>query len=865
MKKQPPVNDLGRNKLVKQLTIRMDRHFASGVDDSVFKSLVIGLFGEWGSGKSWILERLQEHYKIDKKKFDDKSIIIPVWFNPWRYEAEEHLIVPLLMTIYDTLKKHENVLPDNIPLHQKISDAAGYFWQSAIAFSRAWTFKVGPVNFSSDKALEAQEELQEKQAEADKLPSLHSCYYDFEKMLQDKTGNELKFLFLIDDIDRCLPERAVQMLEAIKLFLDVPGCVFVLGVDDEVIERGIKYRYKDYNQDSEPTNGNDPDSLPPITGMEYLEKIIQLPVRLPLMQERQVAGFLIDRYPSLFKAEEQKTGEKSLQQIETGRSHVNSSEAKALLELFARAIPRIPRKQIRAAELLDFLLGLAGNRLSNKLLLARLVLLQLFAPDVFRHLRRVNEQRIRTLVKWQEAGNLSLVKLDEINTRELGMWKAEKENNQDTWKADKQPLIKKLLEAGKNRVNFDPCRVFHELEDKDIPDNLADYFHLIEEQLAELPPEKLTETEKLIIADLSDQKQFLNNLFHEEEEVWRKALAQDELRGKVLDDTTFAEVLKKLEADQQKQKNLQWQGLLAAKLNRQQQSELNQKYQWQDNLVKGIQNSENSMASRRRDGLLLGNTGWLPEDIDRLVPIAKGDFLYGEDRKTATIEHDYWIGRYPVTNSQYKRFVEAGGYKKQDFWSTEGLKKLQEEEWQEPGYWDNPELSNPLFPVVGISWYEAVAFCKWLHGEVQQNPAHFGLTGQSLQTHVIRPPTNHEWERAARGTDGRIYPWGDEKPDARRANIETSWEKDDKNRSTTPVIMFPNGTRKEGDETLWDMSGNVWNWTSSLDKNGYSNIRGGSWYYNPVNSRCSIRLRNPPINRANYMGFRVVFSQAADF
>ena len=860
-----PTNDLGRNKLVKHLKIRMDRHFAKGADDSVSKSLVIGLFGEWGSGKSWILERLKDQFKIDKQDLETNSLIIPVWFNPWRYEAEEHLIVPLLMTVYGTLKNHEDLIPDNKTLRRKINDAASYFWQSAIAFSRAWTFKVGPVNFSSDKALAAQENIQNGPSNADLSPSLHSCYYNFENMLQEKTSKELKFLFLIDDIDRCLPERAVQMLEAIKLFLDVPGCVFVLGVDDEVIERGIKHRYRDYNQEPKntKTNGNDPGSLPPITGMEYLEKIIQLPVRLPLMQEQQVAGFLIDKYPSLFNPE--KTRDNTLQPSDPKYDPVGSSNAEALLDLFAKAIPRIPRKLIRAAELLEFLLGLSGNKLSNKLLLARLVLLQLFAPDVFRHLRRVNEQRIITLVKWQSADNLTLVKLDEINQKDLGVWKEEKEKDPDVWMADKRPLIKKLIEAGRNRVNFDPCRVFHGLETEDVPENLPEYFHLIEEQFAEQQPElrRESETKNLNIANLTDSKTFLNNLFHDEEEIWRKALSQDELRNKVLDNSTFDELMTRLSESTDKQQKLEWYGLLATKLGKKQQDQLDTKYHWKDQLLKRIQNTSNSMAKRRRAGLLLGSTGWLPEDIDKLVPISRGDFLYGEDKKTATIEHDYWIGKYPVTNSQYKHFIDAGGYKIEKFWSTDGWKILQKKDWLVPKYWDNSELSNPLFPVVGISWYEAIAYCNWLNGEVQKNPTHFGLTQQNLPDYVIRLPINQEWERAARGVNGLIYPWGNREPDASRANVRTSWAEDDKNRSTTPVIMFPDGVSKEVNESPWEMSGNVWEWMSLLKEKKNPCIRGGSWGNGPDLARCSFRGRNPPFNRGNYMSFRVVFSLAS--
>lgn len=148
-------------------------------------------------------------------------------------------------------------------------------------------------------------------------------YYDFENQIQALTGRDgdgpyLNLLFLIDDLDRCLPEKSVQMLESIKLFLDVQGCAFAIALDDEVVERGIAYRYRDYG----PGNDNrgmeaiayslKPDRFRefcgdreheaenPITGFEYLEKIVQLPVRIPAPDTLQVEQYISSQFPNLF-------------------------------------------------------------------------------------------------------------------------------------------------------------------------------------------------------------------------------------------------------------------------------------------------------------------------------------------------------------------------------------------------------------------------------------------------------------------------------------------------------------------------------------------------------------------------------------
>ncbi len=107
----------------------------------------------------------------------------------------------------------------------------------------------------------------------------------------------------------------------------------------------------------------------------------------------------------------------------------------------------------------------------------------------------------------------------------------------------------------------------------------------------------------------------------------------------------------------------------------------------------------------------------------------------------------YAIGKYPVTVGQYGRFVEDGGYteKWRNCWTNAGWRQREKEKWTAPRYWDDPQWTVPNHPVVGVSWYEAVAYCNWLKA----------TTGRSF-----RLPDEAMWEKAARGTDGRIYPWG---------------------------------------------------------------------------------------------------------
>ena len=180
---------------------------------------------------------------------------------------------------------------------------------------------------------------------------------------------------------------------------------------------------------------------------------------------------------------------------------------------------------------------------------------------------------------------------------------------------------------------------------------------------------------------------------------------------------------------------------------------------------------------------------------------------------------------YTVTNEQYQQFREAGGYDKEEYWSEEGLKWKKEEKRTEPKYWRDPKWNQPDHPVVGVSYYEAEAFAKW--------------AGKHL-------PTEQEWEKAARGTDGREYPWGDEF-DKERCNSEESGIK-----GTTSVTKYVNGVSPFG---CYDMAGNVWEWTESQEKN-LKVRRGGSWANPPIYVRSAYRGRTSPTSRYDGIGFR---------
>jgi formylglycine-generating enzyme required for sulfatase activity len=210
---------------------------------------------------------------------------------------------------------------------------------------------------------------------------------------------------------------------------------------------------------------------------------------------------------------------------------------------------------------------------------------------------------------------------------------------------------------------------------------------------------------------------------------------------------------------------------------------------------------------------------------------------------------EYWIGKYPVTNAQFAAFEAVEWYGIRKYWTEAGWAWRKRGEREKPAYWDDLTWNLPNHPVVGVSWYEAGAYTRWL-AEATGRPC--------------RLPTEAEWEKAARGTDGRIYPWGNEWAEDHANTDETGLGR------TTAVGAFPAGVSPYG---ALDMIGNVWEWTSSLHQpypyrvddgrenpsaSGRHVLRGGSWGYLWRDARCAFRCSRPVFFGFN-IGFRVVF------
>lgn len=448
---------LNAERISKQLERRLHRHDSSG------EAFVISVYGEWGIGKTKCLKDVQRYFEDKLKRLvepdsdlpllADSELVVPVFFDPWQFEHEEHLVVPLLKTIELAMEKLAEQMDDSLKSQRrllsfldrakrsrasvfnkatsKLRQGGQVLGNVAISLLSGFKFKFSPlkeivgldIDFAPKDIFDSYAKRADLEKPAKSVPFFHrffkssksiaaftraaereSLYFDVRTALEGVTASgessensapSLRFVVLVDDLDRCLPEKAIQMLESIKLFLNAPGFSFVLAVDDEVVERGIAYRYRNYLSEQ---SGQDSRNQDPISGAEYLEKIIHLPVLLSRWTEAEARNFIRQLSPTLFpdsKEGKDEAADNAGAQRNVSRSKVSSTDSKnegeALLELIVKAIPLVPRKLIRLVEGVEFMQQAFQENGASRYWSAphacRTVALQQLYPALYRHVR----------------------------------------------------------------------------------------------------------------------------------------------------------------------------------------------------------------------------------------------------------------------------------------------------------------------------------------------------------------------------------------------------------------------------------------------------------------------------------------------
>jgi hypothetical protein len=776
---------------------------------SAIEPLAVGLFGEWGSGKTHQLKLIQERIKRIQTKeytpkenestFPKKITSIPIFFNAWRFEKEEHIILPLFQTLLDALENHERTLGEKAkralkPLLYHMKNVLFSLHKGIKPLSVAKTIRgvvTGDVEdlaevhnlVSTKDILDAgKEKTNEEQVNNQSLTELlksdplQSIYLNIPQWIEKITLFEnVNFVFLIDDLDRCLPENTLKMLESIKLFLDVPSCAFVLAVDDDVVERGVVHHYRDYLQqnnntiiymnkeDEENTKSNEPKMQElPITGHEYLEKMIQLPLRLPTPNTSNVRSFLADH-----SDEWKKLVNKDFDTHRKPRNEeiLNGEPIKSpydeLMDFFVKSIPPKPRKIKRVALLFESKLQLmdALELKVDPMLLAKIVLLELFSPKLLRFMQghhKYYESLFARLEEFRFAGKEDGKNSLEDDALIITYIKSKKY----TEKFEKMyfKMFEHIKEHYSGRVRFELDNVF-DGSYKDVA-ALGKNLQYIMECSQDIVYDK--KEEKFIYS-----KNFKTLLFSDDRTSWNDAFKEDNL---------FAEGKAILTNDQ-----------LASLLDDPKAKELRKNASWLTVLAQ----------------------------YATIEQVKQKGFLYFEMQKTTVTFDDY---------EKYCKDVKIS-------------------------IPDDSGFGKGKRPVINVSWNDATAYAKWLSNKASIEE------GEKVE---YKLPTEDEWYLACNAGAKTKWHFGDDK----KLLHKYAWY--DENSYDLGKGHKDYGTHEVRNKDanalgLYDMHGNVWEWCEDWydEEKKYKVLRGGSWGSNSSYTHSTDRSWSIPSSGNYYVGFRL--------
>lgn len=280
------------------------------INDDTVLPVTIGVFGDWGSGKSSILQIIKSEFEKEEHKDS-----LCIYFNGWTFEGYDDAKAALLNAILKELEDSKKLAAE---VKENVKEKAKKLWKSinwmrgagmAIknialpAISAYFTGGISLIPFAAQKiaqwGVDSPEKLIEKlqspeggeffkslrkdeEGTEDKTNAVADFRKDFEDLL--KATKFKKLVVLIDDLDRCTPDRIIDNLEAIKLFLNVPNTAFVIGADSRIVKHAIEFKYGGKEKKLDPDN--------PEIVKDYLEKLIQIPYYLPKLSDSEVETYI---------------------------------------------------------------------------------------------------------------------------------------------------------------------------------------------------------------------------------------------------------------------------------------------------------------------------------------------------------------------------------------------------------------------------------------------------------------------------------------------------------------------------------------------------------------------------------------------
>jgi hypothetical protein len=229
-------------------------HFADILADVVRTTpppFTVGVFGEWGSGKTTLM-------RFVRQRLDNSEGVKTVWFNAWKYDGKEVIWNAMIQTIFLAMREDAEAKQDQRFL-EKLTEAAGNL---ALFAAKRFASKLSGGTITGDDIEGVRAALKPFTADDETFAFINGFETTFRGLVESHVGKDGRLVVFVDDLDRCLPENAVEALEAIKLYLDEANVTFVIGVEPAVVRDGIRHRYRD---------------IAALQDKEYLEKIVQLP------------------------------------------------------------------------------------------------------------------------------------------------------------------------------------------------------------------------------------------------------------------------------------------------------------------------------------------------------------------------------------------------------------------------------------------------------------------------------------------------------------------------------------------------------------------------------------------------------------
>lgn len=258
---------------------RYAKQIADDIATSTELGYVVGIFGGWGSGKSTLMNFVGDALG----KTPARTRVLIVRFNAWKYDNRMDMVAALLMCIVDTIKREYPKRFENAGGEKLWGTLKGVGSALLKSGARAASFYAGIPgleNFPNDVREEVRKALSAPDQQYSQLVEVEK---ELRSAINDIAGSG-RIVILLDDLDRCLPENAISVLEALKLFLEETRCVFVVGVDDRVLAEAVAHHY-----------GADPAQM----GRNYLDKIVQYQFNVPPVTTGTLRSAFQDQLNSL--------------------------------------------------------------------------------------------------------------------------------------------------------------------------------------------------------------------------------------------------------------------------------------------------------------------------------------------------------------------------------------------------------------------------------------------------------------------------------------------------------------------------------------------------------------------------------------